>query len=262
MRVRFGRDAFIHLWRFQHVEHHSIIRPVQTIALAAFMTLGSLFMATGVGAQATPDASPSASPVAVTGTEVDNLGCWADAPDSSVAGYPQWSSQPEMKIDPAKTYIATIETNRGDIVIQLYADVAPNTVNNFICLATEDYYDGVVFHRVMRDFMIQTGDPTGTGRGGPGYQIGDELPGEDLNYVEGSVAMANAGPNTNGSQFFISQANNSANLQKNYTIFGQVIEGMDVVDTIAETPVSPNENGEVSKPAATLTVLDITITEQ
>jgi hypothetical protein len=164
------------------VEHHSIIRPVQTVALAAFMTLGSLFMATGAGAQATPEGTPSASPVAVTGTEVDNLGCWAEEPDSSVAGYPQWSSQPEMKIDPAKTYIATIKTNRGDIVIQLYADVAPNTVNNFVCLATEDYYDGVVFHRVMRDFMIQTGDPTATGRGGPGYQIGDELPGEELNY--------------------------------------------------------------------------------
>lgn len=244
----------------------SLLRSARITALTAFMTLGSVFMAVDAGAQGTPDASPSAgevaTPVAVQGTPIDDLGCWSAAPDASTMGYAQYPGPPDMKIDPSKTYVATIETNRGDIVVQLYADVAPNTVNNFVCLATEDYYDGVVFHRVMRDFMIQTGDPTATGRGGPGYQINDELPGEELNYVEGTVAMANAGPNTNGSQFFINHANNTNNLQKNYTIFGQVIEGMDVVKTIAEVPVSMNESGENSKPAATITVLDITIVEQ
>lgn len=246
--------------------YDALFRSARITALTAFMTLGAVFIAADAAAQGTPEgspsASPSASPVVAEGTPVDDLGCWSEDPDSSTMGYAQYPGPPEMKIDPSKTYIATIETNRGDIVIQLYADVAPNTVNNFVCLATEDYYDGVVFHRIMRDFMIQTGDPTATGRGGPGYQINDELPGEELNYVEGSVAMANAGPNTNGSQFFISHANNSNNLQKNYTIFGQVIEGMDVVNTIAEVPVSPNESGETSRPAATITILDITIVEQ
>jgi cyclophilin family peptidyl-prolyl cis-trans isomerase len=247
------------------VIHDSIRRSVPAVALSVFLGLGSLLMTSGASAQtpvASPGATPAASPVVVEGTPIDDLGCWSDAPDSSVMGYPQWTGAPEMKIDPSRTYFATIETNRGDIVIQLYADIAPNTVNNFICLATEDYYDGVIFHRIMRDFMIQTGDPTGTGRGGPGYQINDELPGDELNYVPGSVAMANAGPNSGGSQFFINHKNNSANLQKNYTIFGQVVEGMDVVKTIAEVPVSTNENGELSKPAVTITVLDITITEQ
>lgn len=244
------------------MKYASILRPARTAALAALMTLGSLAGAIDAGAQGTPEASPVASPVAAQGTVVDDLGCWSSPPDTSTMGYAQYPGPPEMKIDPSKTYYATIETNRGDIVIQLYADVAPNTVNNFVCLATEDYYDGVIFHRIMRDFMIQTGDPTATGRGGPGYQINDELPGEELNYVEGSVAMANAGPNTNGSQFFISHANNTNNLQKNYTIFGQVVEGMDVVNAIAEVPVAPNESGEQSKPAATITILDVTITAQ
>lgn len=248
------------------MEQSSFFRSARTAAVAtavtALLTLGSLFGAAGASAQATPEASPSASPVAAVGTPIDDLGCWSEEPTSSEMGYPQWSSAPEMKIDPSKSYYATIETNRGDIVIELYADVAPTTVNNFVCLATEDYYDGVVFHRIMRDFMIQTGDPTGTGRGGPGYQIPDELPGEDLNYVTGSVAMANAGPNTNGSQFFISHANNSATLQKNYTIFGQVVEGVDVVNRIAEIPVGPSDTGEVSKPAATITILDVEITER
>ncbi len=243
-----------------------LLRSARAAALTTFITLGAVVSAVDAGAQGTPEASPSASPVASPvadlGTPIDDLGCWSAAPDSSTMGYAQYPGPPEMKIDPAKTYYATIETNRGDIVIQLYADVAPNTVNNFVCLATEDYYDGVVFHRIMRDFMIQTGDPTATGRGGPGYQINDELPGEELNYVEGSVAMANAGPNTNGSQFFINHKNNTNNLQKNYTIFGQVVEGMDVVKTIAEVPVSPNESGELSKPGATITILDITITEK
>lgn len=242
--------------------HESIRRSVPAVALSLLMGIGSLLMVGGASAQGTPDASPVASPVVASGTPVDDLGCWSADPDSSTMGYPQYPGAPEMKIDASKTYIATIETNRGDIAIQLYADVAPNTVNNFVCLATEDYYDGVVFHRIMRDFMIQTGDPTATGRGGPGYTINDELPGEELNYVPGSVAMANAGPNTNGSQFFISHKNNSATLQKSYTIFGQVIEGMHVVDAIAEIPVSANENGEISRPAATITILDITIVEQ
>lgn len=230
--------------------------------------------ATSVAVPATPDvadatpgasivnrATPMASPEVTGGTVVANLGCWSEEP-SWAAGYPQWSSAPEIKIDPTGDYTATIETNRGTIVADLYAGEAPDTVNNFICLATEGYYDGVVFHRVIDDFMIQTGDPTGTGRGGPGYQFEDELPGDDLDYDRGVLAMANAGPNTNGSQFFINQGNNAGRLQKNYTIFGKVVEGMDVVDRIASIPVSANAQGEESVPAATVTILSVVIEEQ
>lgn len=228
-----------------------------TLIMAIVLALGSVFVATAQDAtpQATPDAAGFGSPVAA-------LECWSDEPDSSVAGYPQFPGVPEMMIDTTKAYFAEIETNRGTIVVQLYADVAPVTVNNFVCLATNNYYDGVIFHRIIRDFMIQTGDPTGTGRGGPGYTFNDELPGEELKYVEGSVAMANSGPNTNGSQFFISTVNNSNNLQPAYTIFGQVVEGEEVVRIIAEVPVSMNPQGETSVPAATITILGITIFEQ
>lgn len=207
------------------------------------------------------DATPQATPASDLGSPVPALECWSDAPDSSIAGFPQFPGVPEMKIDPAKAYYATVVTNRGTFVIQLYADVAPVTVNNFVCLATNDYYDGVIFHRIIRGFMIQSGDPTGTGRGGPGYQFNDELPGDELNYVEGSVAMANSGANTNGSQFFISTDNNSSRLQKAYSIFGQVTEGQDVVQLISEVPVGFNSQGEQSVPAATITILDIIITE-
>lgn len=226
---------------------------VPMLLLAAMLSLSAVMVAA-------QDASPVASPSADLGSPVETQECWSDAPDASVAGYNQYPGVPEMKIDSSKAYYATVVTNRGTIVIQLYADVAPVTVNNFVCLATNDYYDGVIFHRVMRDFMIQTGDPTGTGRGGPGYQFNDELPGDELNYVEGSVSMANAGPNTNGSQWFISNANNAGRLQKSYTIFGQVIEGQDVVKTISEVPVSMNSQGEQSVPAATITILDVIIT--
>lgn len=227
-----------------------------TVVLASVISLGTVF---GAVAQ---DATPQATPQADFGTPVAALSCWSDAPDSSVAGFPQFPGVPEMKIDPDKTYYATVVTNRGTFVIELLDEAAPVTVNNFVCLATNDYYDGVIFHRVMRDFMIQTGDPTGTGRGGPGYQINDELPTGDLKYLPGIVAMANAGANTNGSQFFINTANNTTNLQPNYTIFGEVVEGMDTVTTISEVPVGFNSQGEQSVPAATMTILDIVITEQ
>lgn len=227
-----------------------------TLLLAIALAMGSMAVATA------QDASPEATPDADYGSPVAALECWSDEPDSSTAGYPQYPGVPEMLIDTTKAYYAEIETNRGTITVQLYADVAPVTVNNFACLATNNYYDGVIFHRVMRDFMIQTGDPTGTGRGGPGYTFNDELPGEELNYIEGSLSMANSGPNTNGSQFFISSGNNAGTLEKNYTIFGQVVEGQEVVKLISEVPVSMNQQGEQSVPAATITILDITIYEK
>jgi cyclophilin family peptidyl-prolyl cis-trans isomerase len=173
--------------------------------------------------------------------------CWDQAP-TVAPGYKQWATPPNMVIDPAKKYTATIETSMGKIVIDLYADKAPTTVNNFVCLAQNKYYDVILFHRIISGFMIQTGDPSGTGAGGPGYQFADELPGDDLNYEVGSVAMANAGPNTNGSQFFIVQGDQGTQLPKNYTIFGKVSSGMEVVDAIAAVPVGANARGEQSVP--------------
>lgn len=144
----------------------------------------------------------------------------------------QWSSPPEFGIDATSGYRAVIRTDRGDIEVELLADRAPNTVNNFVFLAREGFYDGVIFHRVIEGFMIQGGDPTGTGTGGPGYRFRDELDAaQELGYRRGTLAMANAGPNTNGSQFFIVHAD--AKLPPAYAVFGRTLTGLDVVDAIA-----------------------------
>jgi len=142
----------------------------------------------------------------------------------------QYKAEPATIIDPAKKYTATFELSRGTIVCELFASEAPKTVNNFVFLAREGFYDGTVFHRVIADFMIQGGDPTATGRGGPGYQFADEcrLP-QALKHKEGSLSMANAGPNTNGSQFFITHIATDW-LNGKHTVFGQVTAGQDVVN--------------------------------
>jgi peptidyl-prolyl cis-trans isomerase B (cyclophilin B) len=145
----------------------------------------------------------------------------------------QWNKAPDMQIDAKKNYKATIETPRGSIVIELYAQHAPKTVNNFIFLAKEGYYDGLLFHRVISDFMVQGGDPTGTGRGGPGYKFEDETKGNPNKHGTGSLSMANAGPNTNGSQFFITHAP-QPHLDGKHTVFGKVVEGQTVVDAVRQ----------------------------
>ena len=145
----------------------------------------------------------------------------------------QWNKAPDMQIDAKKNYKATIETPRGSIVIELYAQHAPKTVNNFVFLAKEGYYDGLLFHRVISDFMIQGGDPTGTGRGGPGYKFEDETKGNPNKHGTGSLSMANAGPNTNGSQFFITHAP-QPHLDGKHTVFGKVVEGQTVVDAVRQ----------------------------
>ena len=162
---------------------------------------------------------------------------------------------PEMKIDTSKTYQAVLSTTEGVITINLYADKTPITVNNFVNLSQKGFYDKTVFHRVMKDFMIQGGDPKGNGTGGPGYRFDDEsFEGE---YKRGIVAMANAGPNTNGSQFFI--MHKDYNLPKNYVIFGKVIQGIDVVDKIADAPVEQSVSGENSKPVNPVVVESVKI---
>ncbi len=141
----------------------------------------------------------------------------------------QYDAPPRMAIDPSKGYVATIRTKYGDIVADLFADKAPVTVNNFVFLAREHFYDGVTFHRVIPDFMAQTGDPTGTGRGGPGYRFNDEPGALALRHDgPGILSMANAGPNTNGSQIFITYAA-TPHLDGKHGVFGRVTEGMDVL---------------------------------
>ena len=160
-----------------------------------------------------------------------------------------------MTIDPAKKYVATFDTSRGQIVCDLFAKDAPKTVNNFVFLAREKFYDGTVFHRVIGDFMIQGGDPTGTGRGGPGYKFADEFHPElqfDKPYL---LAMANAGPGTNGSQFFIT-VGQTPHLNRKHTIFGEVVDGdsQHVVDAIATTATGPGD-----RPSEPVVIESITI---
>ena len=147
-----------------------------------------------------------------------------------------------MCIDVAKTYIAAVTTDIGSFEITLDAKQAPTTVNNFVFLARHRYYDGIVFHRVIAGFMAQTGDPQGTGRGGPGYKFADELPAAGA-YQLGSVAMANAGPNTNGSQFFVITGAEGTRLPAKYALFGRVTSGMDVVRAIEADGGDPAANG-------------------
>ena len=148
----------------------------------------------------------------------------------------EWAAPPPMQIDVDKDYAASIETSRGTIELTLYPQHAPQTVNNFLFLAGQGYYDGVKFHRVIEDFMIQTGDPTGTGRGGPGYKFADECKGNPLKHERGVISMANAGPNTNGSQFFITHVA-TPHLNGKHTVFGKVTKGQDVVDAIRQGDV-------------------------
>jgi len=148
----------------------------------------------------------------------------------------QYTKPPEMTIETDRTYKVSLETERGTIELDLYPEFAPATVNNFVFLAGDGYYDGVSFHRVIGNFMIQGGDPTGTGMGGPGYRFKDEFLGNPLRHETGSISMANAGPGTNGSQFFITHCP-QPHLDGKHTVFGKVTNGQDVVDSIRQGDV-------------------------
>ncbi len=195
----------------------------------------------------------SASPAAA---QAD--GCWTVEPTTDL-GFAQWSEPPQQVIDAGKTYTATFETSAGNMVFELDAANAPTTVNSFVCLATSGYYDFTLFHRIISGFMIQGGDPTGTGRGGPGYQFNDELPEGETPYTRGTLAMANSGPNTNGSQFFIIHADWAADYPQNDSVFGHMTEGEDVLDALAALPVGPSDTGENASPVRTAGIIDITI---
>ena len=178
----------------------------------------------------------------------------APAADGSSEKRQSFDEAPPMVIDPAKRYTAEMVTSLGSLTIALDAAAAPRTVNNFVYLARYHYYDGVIFHRIIRGFMCQGGDPTGTGRGGPGYRFADELP-KPGRYEIGSIAMANAGPNTNGSQFFVISGPDGAGLPPLYSLFGSVVSGGDVVTTI-------NAVGTPSgKPKERVVIESVTIAE-
>lgn len=199
------------------------------------------------------------------GTPESGIDCWAAAarstPDTEdgMAGT-QYTQAPEMKIDPAKTYTGTMSTNFGPIDFELYPEDAPQTVNSFVCLAEDGYYANTPFHRIVKGFVIQGGDPTGTGSGGPGYRFNDEPVSKD--YEKGMLAMANAGPNTNGSQFFIVIDDLRGRLPKNYTIFGKVTGGQEAVDAIAAVATTRGASGENSTPTEPVTLESVTIVEE
>jgi cyclophilin family peptidyl-prolyl cis-trans isomerase len=165
----------------------------------------------------------------------------------------QWNTPPAMQIDPKKQYKARMETDNGTMVIELFADKTPKTVNNFVFLAREGYYDGIIFHRVINDFMVQGGDPTGTGRGGPGYKFEDEFHPGLKHDKQGVLSMANAGPGTNGSQFFITHGP-TPHLNNKHSVFGQVVEGLDVLMSIPA-----RDPGNANAPA--VKILSVTIEE-
>lgn len=162
-----------------------------------------------------------------------------------------YNNPPEMKIDKAKKYTARLKTSKGDIVVELFADKVPITVNNFVFLARDGYYDGTTFHRVIKDFMVQGGDPTGSGSGGPGYRFKDEFHSTLRHSGPGILSMANAGANTNGSQFFITHVATPW-LDGKHSVFGKVISGMDVVNAIPE-----RDPGSAKKPGETLISVEI-----
>lgn len=211
-------------------------------------------------APSTSSATSNAAPAAVAAPKAGNPTTvpTAAAAVGSTAELKQWQSPPAMTIDPNKRYTAVIKTTEGELDAELFAKDSPVTVNNFVFLANQHFYENVKFHRVIKGFMVQTGDPTGTGAGGPGYRFNDEP--VTRKYTRGTLAMANAGPNTNGSQFFIMHADYA--LPPNYTIFGQVTSGLDVLDKIATVPVVASRSGEQSVPTKDERIQSVTIQEQ
>jgi cyclophilin family peptidyl-prolyl cis-trans isomerase len=178
-------------------------------------------------------------------------------PDGSSPRTTRFTAPPPLCIDAARTYVAEMNTSKGNITIALDPKRAPTTVNNFVVLARYHFYDGLTFHRIVPNFVIQGGDPQGTGGGGPGYTFGDELP-EPGQYRIGSVAMANSGPNTNGSQFFIVSGDTGVNLEPKYSLFGQVTAGLDVVKAIEALG---NPGDQTGRPRETVTIHSVTIKE-
>ena len=204
----------------------------------------SFLILIGVGCGRAPTAAPPSEPPPAVSADIPTM--------------PQTLSKPAITIDKSKIYTAALKTSVGNITIELNAAQTPITVNNFVYLARNGFYNGTPFHRAIAGFMIQGGDPQGDGTGGPGYRFDDES--FQGSYTRGTVAMANSGPNTNGSQFFIMHADYP--LPPNYVIFGRVIAGMEVADKIAVAPVTMSPSGERSKPVNPIYIMNAEIIEE
>ena len=177
------------------------------------------------------------------------------AADGSSPKKTTFDGPPPMCIDPEKRYSARIDTSLGEVVVALDPVAAPQTVNNFVVLARYHFYDGVIFHRIIKGFMCQGGDPTGTGTGGPGYRFADELP-QPGRYEVGSLAMANAGPNTNGSQFFIVSGSSGVGLPPQYSLFGKVVKGLEVLTQMESVATDRSD-----RPQQDVVIRSVTVTE-
>ena len=215
--------------------------PSPTATAAATTAPAGDTAAAPADATATPAPTPTPLPTAAAGSATGSDGIM------------QWREPPSRIIDPEASYSAVINTSAGAITVELLTGDAPATVNNFVFLAREGFYDGVIFHRTIPGFMIQGGDPTGTGGGGPGYRFADET--VQRPYTRGVMAMANAGPNTNGSQFFLMHADYP--LPPAYTIFGQAVSGLETIDAIATAPTKPG--GEGSSPVTPAVIQSVEI---
>ena len=237
-------------------------RRTQMIIVAAAVVIigGAIFWATKGGNN---DSSTAAAPTTTTTLKLVKGDADKCPPVKGTAKhFNTFDHAPIMCIDPAKTYDAAIKTDIGTVTVQLSSDAAPKTVNNFVFLARNHFFDGIIFHRVIPDFMDQTGDPEGTGRGGPGYQFDDEIP-DNYVYVEGDIAMANSGPNTNGSQFFLVASPKGAETLLSavggvpkYSPFGHVTKGLAIVKKI-------NKDGSgAGKPNVVHHIVSVTITEE
>ena len=259
-RKREGREARLAEIRAQQVKAKRK-RQVIILAVIALAVVGVAFLFSGDGDDevATTDTTTTTAPGDTSSTTPAATGT-ADCPaaDGSAERKTSFDGPPKMCIDPAKKYTASIETDAGTMTVVLDPDKAPKTVNNFVVLARYHYFDGLTFHRVIPGFVLQGGDPEGTGSGGPGYQFEDELPASVSEYKAGSLAMANSGPNTNGSQFFVVVSDSGGRQLSvpNYSLFGQVTEGMDVVKKI-EADGGPDG----SPPKVVHKMTKVTITE-
>ncbi len=262
-RQKAGRQARLEAER-KKAKRRRLIRNGSVSLLVAAIVVGSVFLITrhsGSGSSTTTTTSSSANSAAQTAANAAAVAAGCPESTSARVNTLQWSSAPAMTIDTSKTYTATVKTTVGTFVITLDAAATPQTVNNFVFLADKGYYHCVIFHRVIPTFMDQTGDPTGTGEGGPGYTIPDEYPATAADpsqqYPLGSVAMANTGqPHTGGSQWFVVAGSEGESLQPQYTLFGQVTSGMSVIEKINSQGSTAN-NGV--PPKVTQRILSVTI---
>ena len=214
------------------------------------MAVVAASLAVVVGILSCDGGDVTSTPGATTTADATGTPTPTEQPSEGGITITQYSAPPPMSIDQEKSYTATIQTNHGDMVIDLFPKDAPITVNNFVFLARDGFYDGVIFHRIIADFMIQGGDPTGTGSGGPGYRFQDEPITKP--YVRGTLAMANAGPNTNGSQFFI--VHKDAGLPPSYNVFGLLTEGFEVLDALASVAVGGPQRSDPLEPQVIHTI--------